>query len=270
MILYIQCQLLLLIPLSPPIPHTDQCLDVYLRDRIAAHAESEPSSPQHLDEAKLEDCQFLYNRVYYILNTDFMFFPASERWADTMITELSRGSGVEEKYDFSIEPVKGVDIVFDILQRLTKTITPNAFHMSHEPSAWPNGHLWSQSVAQVNRRAEGSERVVAKKSILNDALQYYEAIPAAPRRAPTKEAAAKLRGQLQKFIKPLQMAVPLFEQQDQIASDRSPLLPRLEQTIDQLSELLYYTVNDDQSLANKKEFEFILCAHSVRFPLSIL
>jgi len=111
-----------------------------------------------MDEAKLEDCQFLYSRVHYILNTDFMFFPALERRADKTITELARGSGVEDKYNFSVDPVAGVNNAIDILQRLTKTITPNAFHMSHNPSAWPNGHLWSQSVERsTNGQREVSE-----------------------------------------------------------------------------------------------------------------
>ena len=202
MILYIQCQSLPFALLCFPQPHTDHCLDEYIRDRIAAHATSEPSSPQHLDEAQLEDCQSLYSRVYYILNTDFMFFPTSERWADKMITELARGSGVADKYNFSEDPVTGIDTAFDILQRLTKSITPNAFHMSHDPSVWPNGHLWHESVAQVNKRSEGSERVVPRRSILRDAIGYYEMLET-EQESQASTGAGKLRARVTKFIRRL-------------------------------------------------------------------
>ena len=183
-------------------PHTDHCLDEYLRHRTSAHAASEPSRPQHLEEGKLEDCQFLYSRVYYILNTDFMFFPALERWSDKMITELARGSGVEDKYNFSVDPVDGVNAAIDMLQRLTKIITPNAFHMSHDPSVWPNGHLWGQSVEQVNKRSEGSERVVPKRSVLRDAIEYYEMLDIGEEAKAAKRA-GKLRAWVAKSIKRL-------------------------------------------------------------------
>jgi len=152
-----------------------------------------------------------------------MFFPASERWADNIITELARGSDLEDKYNFTVTPKDGIDTAMDILDKLTKSIQASALNMKHAPSEWPNGHLWHQSVEQVTKMSEGSRRVVARKSVLNDALRYSEALPAIPNPRQTKHAAARLRGQLESLITELELARPLFTQQDRTTSNRSPL-----------------------------------------------
>jgi len=99
-----------------------------------------------------------------------------------MLAELAQGSGLENKYKLSMQPVHDIENALDLLDTLAESIAASAREMRSDTSLWPNGHLWHQCVARVNRLSESSRRVLPKKSVLYDALEYYETIPSKKQR----------------------------------------------------------------------------------------
>jgi len=99
-----------------------------------------------------------------------MFFPATERYADRMITELSSCTPMGEFLNFVVDPKDGIDRATNTLFDLTKTMWWRALDMKDDLSRWPNGHLWEASREQVNRIGEGAERVIRRETILTKVL----------------------------------------------------------------------------------------------------
>ena len=120
--------------------------------------------------AELQDCHFYYTRVVYLLNQDFMFFPASERWADRMITQLSEPTPYHAILHFVVDAQKGIDDAIDILYKVTEFMIWRALDMEANLPKWEHGDLWEESCEQVNRKGEGAQRVVQRESILTKAL----------------------------------------------------------------------------------------------------
>jgi len=129
-----------------------------------------PSSPASEESKPIKDCRFYLLRIDYILNQDFMFFPATERWADRMITELSSSTPMGEFLNFVVDPKEGIDRATHTLFQLTRTMAFRALDMKDDLSRWPNGHLWEASRKQVNRIGEGAERILRRESIVSKVL----------------------------------------------------------------------------------------------------
>jgi hypothetical protein len=122
--------------------------------------------PLSIDTPMLESyCHFYHARIVYILNQDFMFFSASERWADRIMTELSRKS-----LNLVADPVDGILKAIGRLRMVSVDIEKRALDMKANLSRWPNGHLWEASRQQVNLAEEGAKRVIERESVLMKAL----------------------------------------------------------------------------------------------------
>ena len=130
-----------------------------------------PPSRDSIPSNELSNCRFYHARILYILNQDFIFFSASERWADRMMISLFEDIPVlNEAINFVVDPVEGLESAMIKLQYATDPVVKRVLDMKADLSKWQVGYMWEASQEQVNLAKEGAKPVIKWQTVLMTSL----------------------------------------------------------------------------------------------------